>query len=113
MIQYPLPKEYVAGAALAVQIRAKVTVAATVSATIVAAAYRADGAGGDSANLVTTAAQNLTTAFANYAFAITGTTFNPGDVLDVLITGVCNDTGGSTGAVIEISAVAMLLSVEG
>ena len=110
---FELPKEYVAGQAVTIRVRAKVTVAATVSATIVAAAYKADGAGGDSANLVTTAAAALTTSFANYDCVVTPTALNPGDTLDILLTAAVNDTGGTTGATAEISSVTMLLSVKG
>jgi hypothetical protein len=110
---FELPKQYVAGAAVTLKVRAKVTVAATVSATLQAAAYRADGAAGVSANLQAGAAQALTTAFADYTFTITPTALNPGDTLDVLLTLAVNDTGGTTGAVGEISAVTMLLNSQG
>jgi len=110
---FEVPKQYTAAAAITIRVRAKVTVAATVSATIVPTAYRADGAGGVSANLVTTAAQALTTGFANYDFVVTPTAVVPGDTLDVLLTAACNDTGGTTGAVIQISAVTVLLNSQG
>jgi hypothetical protein len=110
--EFVLPNEYVAGGALSIQLTAEVTALPHVGATLAAAAYLASD-GGVGSNLVTTSAQTLTASFANYNFTVTPTGLAGGDVLDIQLTGVCNDTGGTTGAVIEISAVTMLLSVQG
>jgi hypothetical protein len=110
---YKLPNEYVAGGAVSIKIHALVSALPQVGATIVPAAYRCDGAGSLGSNLVTTGAATLTAAMADYSFTVTPTSLNPGDVLDIQITGVANDTGGTTGSVINIGLVTMLLDVQG
>lgn len=111
--QFVLPAEYVSGAAISIRIKCRSSVLATVGSTIVATAYKTDGAAGVGSNLVTTSLITLSATYANRDFAVTPTGLVAGDVLDIEIVGICTDTGGTTGAVIQIGAVAMLLNIKG
>lgn len=111
--QFSLPAEYVAASAITLRVKCRSSVAATVSATIDASAYKSDGAAGVGADLVTTSIITLSTTYTNRDFTITPTGLAAGDVLDIELVGVCTDTGGTTGAIIQIGAVAMLLNIKG
>lgn len=91
----PISPFYVAGTTVTARVRAKVSAAAQVSSTVDVLIFAADLAGGVSADLVTTAAQAITTTVGNYDFTVTPTALTPGSVLDILITVALNDTGGS------------------
>ena len=56
-------------------------------------------------DLVTTSAQTLTTAYANYDFVVTPTGLVAGDLLAINTTLVCNDTGGTVNTAASISRV--------
>lgn len=109
----PLPVEYVAAGDVKVRIRAKVGAAMAVAQTIAVTCYESDKGGGVSADLCATAAQNLSTSFANLDFTITATALLPGDLLDIEVTGVANDTGGTANEKIYIGAVQLLCDVKG
>lgn len=104
-----LPKSYVAGGTITVRLRAKVSVARTVSATCDVVAKRIDGDGAAGSDICTTAAQSLTTSYANYDFVVTPTSFVPGDLLLVDVYGIANDTGGASNGVVTIAAVTVFL----
>jgi len=92
---FALPAEYSDGQTISVILRAKVTVARTVSATIDLVAKQVeDGALG--ADICATAAQSLTTSYADYTFTITPTGLVAGDELALEICLATNDTGGSS-----------------
>ena len=111
---FVLPPEYVAGESVTVRVRCKETVgAATVSTTIDAEVYKSDKEAGISADLCATAAIDVTTAFGNKDFDITSAALNPGDVLDIQLTGVTNDTGGAVGTILNITNVELLLDIKG
>lgn len=111
---FPLPAEYVAGETVTVRVRCKETVgAATVSTSIDVEAYKCDKDGGIGSDLCATAAQDVTTSFGNKDFDITAASLNPGDVLDIQLTAVTTDTGGSVGTIINITNVEVLLDVKG
>lgn len=110
---FPLPPEYVAGESVAVRVRCKEAVGvATVATSIDCECYEADKDAGVSADLCATAAQDVTNVAGNKDFTITTSNLGPGDVLDVQLTGVTNDTGGNVGTVLTITNVALLLDVK-
>lgn len=111
---FALPPEYVAGGNITLRIRAKETVAASqVGSTVVAAAYKGDGAAGLGSNLIATAAAAVTTTVGDKDMVISGTGLVAGDVIDIEITGVTNDTGGSHATVLAIYKTTALLSIKG
>ena len=100
---------YAAGATVTLRIRAKATVGLAFAATTVdTLVYRSDLAAGVSSDLCTTNAQTITTSAANYDFTLTPTSMNPGDILDILVTALANDTGGTTGTIIQIYNVELI-----
>lgn len=107
---FRLPKSYVAGGAVTVRLRAKVSVARAVSATCDVVAKRIDGDGAAGSDICATAAQNLTTSYADYDFTVTPTTLVPGDLLLVDVYGIANDTGGSSNGAVTIAAVTVLIA---
>lgn len=105
-----LGPDYVAGAAVTVRLRAKVSAARQVSATVDMTCKKiADGALG--ADICATAAQNLTTAYVDYDFTITPTTLAAGDQLQVDITLATDDTGGSSDGAPTISEISVRESI--
>lgn len=109
-----LPPEYVSGESVTVRVRAIEAVgAATVATTVDVECYEADGASGISADLCATAAQDVTAVVGNKDFVITPTDLVAGDTLDIEITGVSNDTGGTVGTVLTIYETKLLLDIKG
>lgn len=96
---------YTAGATVTLRVRCKISAAAATAQTIDALVFKSDLAAGVSSDLCTTSAQTITTSYANYDFTIDPTTLSPADTLDVLITALSNDTGGSGTCTITISNV--------
>lgn len=111
--QFVLPAEYVSAGSVKVRVSARVTGALQVAQTIDCLCYKSDLAAGVSADLCATAAQTVTTSFANYDFTITATDLVAGDLLDILLTALANDTGGSANKVIEIGGITVLCDVKG
>lgn len=111
--QFALPGEYVAGQTVTLRVKARITGNVSTTQTIDAEVYKTDGAAGIGSDLCATAAQSLTTSFANKDFDVTATGLAPGDLLDVQLTGVADDTGGTANKLIEIGAVEFLLDVKG
>jgi hypothetical protein len=109
----PLPVEYVAGQTVTLRVHARITGDVEVAQTIDVVVHKSDKEAGVSADLCATAAQTLTDAFADYDFTITPSGLAPGDMLDVELTGVANDTGGTANKLIEIGAVQRLCDVKG
>ena len=104
-IYIAVPYNYVAAGAVNVVIRAKIT--ATVedpnSQTIdLTAKELGDTLGSD---VCATSAQILTTSFANYTFSITPTNLVAGDILELIVTGDANDTGGAHAAKVTIQGI--------
>lgn len=100
-----LPQDYQAGQAVTLRVHARITGDVAVSQTIDATVYEGDTEAGVSSDLCATAAQTLTSAFANYDFTVTPTALGPGDILDIELTAVADDTGGSANKLIQIGAV--------
>lgn len=103
---FNVPATYEPGAALTLRVRAKVSAARQVSATVDAVVKKLGDAALGS-DVCATAAQALTTSFANYDFTITPTGIAPGDVLYVELALATDDTGGSTNGTPSIAAVAL------
>ena len=103
--QFVLPADYKAGGAITVRLRVKKdTTLATVSDTCdVIAKLVGDGALGS--DICATAAQQVTTSYANYDFTITPTGLVPGDVLDLRISLNSDDTGGAVNKAVWMSAM--------
>ena len=98
-----LPQDYFPGGDLSIRFRAKVSAARQVSATIdlLALPFESDGTFGS--DVVTTAAQNLTTSYAEYDFVLNTANLALGDVLRSQVTLATDDTGGSTNGLPTIS----------
>lgn len=101
---FVLPPTYVSGAAITVRVRAKKdTTLGTVTDTVdVTAKLVGDTLGSD---ICTTAAQVLTTSYANYDFTVTPTGLVAGDILAIEVFGISNDTGGTTNKQVFIARV--------
>lgn len=105
-LEIALPQNYEAGSALSVVVRARANLVLNTAATVDIEAYRLDGEGGVSSDLNGTAAQNVnSTSWANLTFAVDGSTLSPGDVLELYLTAIANDAGGTTNGRIEIGGV--------
>lgn len=111
--QFVMPAEYVDGETVTLRIRCKITADANTAQTLDVEVHEPDGAAGVGSDICASAAQTITDAYANYDFTITPTSVAAGDVLDIEVTGVANDTGGTTGSVITIAQTIMLLDVKG
>jgi hypothetical protein len=115
--QFPLPPEYVSGESVTLRVRCKEGVgAATVSTSIDAEVFENDKDGvpaGSPTDLCATAAQDVTPTIGNKDFVITPTGLVAGDMLDIELTGVTTDTGGTVGTVLTITSVELLLDIKG
>lgn len=107
----PLPETYEDGETVTLRFSAKVGGALAVAQTIDVTAHKLDGDATVGSDLCTTAAQTLTTSFADYDFTITPTGLVAGDVLDVEVTLVANDTGGSANQAASIGLATLLCDV--
>lgn len=106
MTEFQLPSNYVAGQNINVVVNAKYAGAGTPGTkTVVAKAYRKLNDGTESANLIATAAQAVTTSPVDYTFVITGTTLVPGDVVAIVVEAVLQETGGSSTVTETIDSV--------
>jgi hypothetical protein len=103
---FALPEKYVDGEAVTVRVRAKVSAARQVSATVDVVAKK-QGDTGLGSDICATAAQNLTTSYVNYDFTITPTGLVAGDVLWIEVYLATNDTGGSTNGTPTASAISV------
>lgn len=106
---FTLPPTYVSGAAITVRIRAKqATTLLTVGTTCdLVAKVVGDTLGSD---ICTTAAQTLTTAFANYDFVVTPTGRVAGDILALDCFTILDDTGGTINTAAQIARVEVRLA---
>lgn len=103
---FPLPADYVAGGAITVRVRAKVSAAREVAQTVDVVAKKVGDAAVGS-DICATAAQALTTAYANYDFTITPTGLVAGDVLQVDVYLATDDTGASADGIPSIVALSV------
>lgn len=105
---FRLPHTYVAGSTITCRVRAKqATTLLTVGTTVdVVAKLIGDTLGSD---ICTTAAQTVTTSYANYDFTITPTGLVAGDLLAIEVFVIEDDTGGTVNTAGSISRVEMRL----
>lgn len=108
-----LPPNYEDGESVAIVIRAKLGTDASVTKTLDITAYAADGDGTVGSDLCATAAQNLTTSYANYTFVITPTSLVAGDRVEVLLTTALNDGVAGSGVVASISNIELQCDTRG
>lgn len=110
-----LPPEY--ESAETVQLRvsgAAVTTVADTAMTVDVEAYKIDRDGTVSADLVTTAAQDINSlTYADKDFTVTPTALQPGDQLDVRLALLVNDAASGTEVKGSIAAVELLCDIRG
>lgn len=112
-----LPPEYIAGACPVLVILAKYSgtgAAGVVQVDAESCEFIGDGTFGP--DRVTTAAQNLTNAFAAYSFTLEGTVPDnlvPGNGVMTLIRTSIEETGGVNNLRAELAGIALLLNVQG
>lgn len=109
--EFVLPPEYVSGQAITVRVRAKVAANKQVAQTVDLVA-KLKGDTGLGADICATAAQSLTTSYANYDFTITPTGLAAGDVLNLDFALATNDTGGANAGAPTISKIDVLLAAK-
>ena len=110
---FVLPAEYVDAGTITLRVRAKVSVARQVSATVDAVVQQKEEDGGQGGDLVTTAPQSLTTSYANYDFTVTPTGLVAGDVLHLQGGLATDDTGGGSDGYPLATQVSVFCQVKG
>jgi hypothetical protein len=106
----PVP-EVAANANVSVIVRARSTGTPTTSKTLDLVAFRSNREGsvdtsiGTSGDVCTTAAQTVTTSWADYTFTLDGTGLLAGDPMEYCFRTFQNDTGGTGGGEIEIGDI--------
>ena len=109
-----LPPEYIAGESVVLRVNCgMVTTVASTAATIDAEVYETSGAT-ISADLCATAAQSMNSlTAANRNFTITATNLAPGDILDIRLAVLVNDSATATAVIAVINSIDLVLSVRG
>jgi hypothetical protein len=110
-----LPPEYVAAQTLQLRFAAgMITTIADASCTLDVECHLSDEDNTVSADLCTTAAQDMNSVtFADLDFTINSTTLSPGDMLDVRITIACNDAATGTAVIPSVAAAKLLADTQG
>ena len=111
-----LPPEYVSGSAITIQAHAGMTTDdASAAATIDFELYKAGNEKVKSgSDLVTTSATDInSTTFADKDFTVTGTSLSAGDVIDIRMAVLVNDSGAGSAVIADVGQVYLLLSVQG
>lgn len=102
----PLPQNYVAASTITLKVTHRVSVIANTTANVDAEVRKTDGNGGVGSDQVTTSAQtNNTTGWVTSSFTVTGTSFSPGDEVEVFVRSVVDDSGGANSSKSEIGAI--------
>ena len=111
---FTLPPEYDAGQTVTLRCHARVDVVANTSATLDVQCFESNTEAGISAELYAGAALTINSAtWANKDFSITVGSLTAGDVLDVELTTIVNDTGGGGTCKANIGLVQFLLDIRG
>lgn len=113
--QMQLPECYDSGETITLAISAgmKTTVASS-SCTVDVECYKIDKISGIGSDLCATAATSINSlTFSTKSFTITSSGLVAGDVFDVRITIVCNDTGTATAVTPTIAAIDLLCDIKG
>jgi len=101
-----LPQNYEAATDITLKIKARTSVVLATASTLDVQAYKSDENGGVGSDLCTTAAQSINSAtWAEISFTITGTTLNPGDMLEVYIQCVADDSTGANAGKSQIGNI--------
>lgn len=109
---FALPVDYNDGGAIAVRVRSRCNPAGFVAAgNLVDVVCKLWGDGALGSDICTTAAQQLTTSYANYDFTITPTGLVAGNVLAIELSAASNDTGGTSNAIASIAACNVQVNV--
>tara|TARA_B100000745_G_scaffold300592_1_gene255625 strand:- start:7396 stop:8025 length:630 start_codon:yes stop_codon:yes gene_type:complete len=111
-----LPPEYVSGSSITIQAHVGMTTTiASGSSYIDFSVYKAGNEKVKSgSDLVTTSAADINDlAFEDQDFTVTGTSLSAGDVIDILVTIIVNDSGTSAAVIADVGQVYLLLSVQG
>jgi len=112
--QADIPANYDDEEDISIRIRARLQNDADTSKTIDVLAFLEDGDGAVSgSDKCTTAAQTLTTSWANYTFAITSTGVSAGDSFDIQIDVALNDAASGSAVICEISKIELLTDNRG
>lgn len=109
-IDYILPATYVPGAAITVKIRAKWTTTLLTVSSLVDCEVKVAADGTLGSDLVTTAAQQVTTGFVDYSFTVTPTGRVAGECLNIRFGLLGDDTGGTINTAGSISAIKVSLA---
>lgn len=105
-----LPAWYVPGAAIKIRIRAKWSTTLLTASSLVDCEVKVAADGTLGSDICTTAAQQLTTSFANYDFTVTPTGRVAGDLLNIRFGLLGDDTGGTVNTAGAISAISVVLA---
>lgn len=109
-----MPPNYVAEDDIAIRVRARMSTDADTSKTLDCLAFLEDGDGAVSgSDKCTTAAQTITTSWADYTFVITSTGVSAGDMFDVQLDVALNDAATGSGVICEISKISLLCDTQG
>lgn len=111
--------EALTDADLTVRVRARSTGTCATAMTVDVTAFRSNAEGsvdtsiGTSGDLCETAAQTVSTSWANYDFTIDGEDLLRGDKLNIGLRLLSNDNGGTGGGAIEIGSVRVISNIRG
>ena len=105
-----MPKDYVDAGAVNLVVHCRVDGTLTAAQTLTVTAYKGDKEIGVGSQLVTGGAQNVPATWGNLTFPITATTLVRGDVLDIKLSAVANDTGGTVNKNIQIGDVRLTMA---
>lgn len=114
--QVQLPPEYVAAETVTLRAYAgMITTVASSSATIDFEVYKTDrGVLVSGSDLCATAATTInSTTFGNKDFTITATSLSPGDILDIRLAILVNDSGTGTAVIGCAGSIELLLDIKG
>lgn len=114
--QVQLPPEYVAGETVTLRAYAgMITTVASVAGTLDFEVYKTDrGVLVSGSDLCATAATTInSTSFANKDFTITATSLSPGDILDIRLTILVNDSGTGTAVIGCAGSIELLCDIKG
>jgi hypothetical protein len=111
LFEWVVPQEFDPTSTCSVRIRAKIAGTGTAGTkTVDLTAFLAGDAAASGSDLVTTAAQNLTTSYANYDFTFTGSGLAAGDRVLFALTTALQETGGSATVTATIAQVKIILT---
>jgi len=111
-LRFAIPPEYDAAETVQIKVTCKITNTAT-TPTIDFTAQEISATATLGSDLVTTAAQTVTTSFATYTFALTATDLVAGDILQIAMTADMTDPAGGTTSAFQVRNVQVTLDIKG